>query len=99
MSGPQGWPIRGNEERYSRFISLNRWLAWYYLDQGLGFGPPWHVDEIHIQPTWLDASIMSENRCLSQAWHIHQQHAGMQVIREPASNILAKLQSLEHWVD
>ena len=55
MSGPQGWPVKGNDER-SRFIPLNRWLAWYCLDQGLGFGPPWHVDGIRFQPTWLCAS-------------------------------------------
>ena len=36
---------------------------------------------------------MSENidRCLSQACHIHLQHAGMQAISKPDSNILANI--------
>ena len=70
-------PDKGNDERYSRLLSLNRWLARYSSEQGFGFidnwpslwGRPGVLMRDGLHPTGLGASIMSKNidRCLSQA--------------------------------
>ena len=75
LSGPL--PDKGNDERYSRLLSLNRWLARYSSEQGFGFidnwpslwGRPGVLMRDGLHPTGLGASIMSKNidRCLSQA--------------------------------
>ena len=75
LSGPL--PDKGNDERYSRLLSLNRWLAHYSSEQGFGFidnwpslwGRPGVLMRDGLHPTGLGASIMSKNidRCLSQA--------------------------------
>jgi len=75
LSGPL--PDKGNDERYSRLLSLNRWLARYSSEQGFGFidnwpsmwGRPGVLMRDGLHPTGLGASIMSKNidRCFSQA--------------------------------
>ena len=75
LSGPL--PDKGNDERYSRLMSLNRWLARYSSEQGFGFidnwpslwGRPGVLMRDGLHPTGLGASILSKNidESLSQA--------------------------------
>ena len=85
LSGPL--PDKGNDERYSRLLSLNRWLARYSSEQGFGFidnwpslwGRPGVLMRDGLHPTGLGATIMSL---------IHSQHAGLQEFSKPASNLI-----------
>ena len=72
VSGPL--PVRGNDEMYSRLSAMNRWLACYCREQGLGFVDNWpsfwgrpellRADGLH--PTGAGAALLSRNidRCL-----------------------------------
>lgn len=74
ISGPL--PVRGNDERYSRLVSLNRWLSQLCADEGFSFVDNWpsfwgrpgllKADGLH--PTGHGAAIISGNidRCLRQ---------------------------------
>jgi len=68
LSGPL--PVRGNDEQYSRLMSLNRWLALYSVDNWLAmWDRPGVLMRDGLHPTGLGASIMSANvdSCLSHA--------------------------------
>lgn len=74
VSGPL--PVRGSDEMYSRLTAMNRWLARYCREQGLGFVDNWpsfwgrpgllRADGLH--PTGAGAALLSRNidRALQQ---------------------------------
>ena len=74
VSGPL--PARGNDDIYSRLVSLNRWLATFCEQQGLVFlnnwpsfwGKPGMLKADGLHPSVLGALSLSRNigRCLRQ---------------------------------
>ena len=67
VSGPL--PARGTDEIYSRLVSLNRWLARFCSEQGLGFVDNWSrfwakpglLKSDGLHPSWRGAFLLSRN--------------------------------------